>query len=294
MRNACFFVWLLLGSFPLAAASRIADIPGNGVPPCGYSGGVACPSGVGSVTVSSGILTGTLQQGGSNLGIQLGQQDAFLTFTTNPSVPSSSSNIVGPLGFNPQFSTDSASIGLQPVALAGQQIRISATNTAPITLNSVTFFLGVNQNSLSTLTNPVDDGLTFGVSCTLPAGTQLAGTGVPFECPQSNWGLELIPYATSGNLDAQDSNPSSPIFGDVVRFNNVNLAPGDTDQFTFYVTDYKSTRVPPGGSFTPASPTIVVEVAPNLAEVPEPASVLLLAAGLLATLGLSWRCKRLG
>src|ERR1700750_3011003 len=103
MRISSFLVWLALGAF-LATADEVAftDIPGNGVPPCGYLGGAACPSGVGAVTVSAGTLTGTLQQGGSNLGVQLGQENVFLTFVNNGSTPISSSDIVGPLGFNTQ------------------------------------------------------------------------------------------------------------------------------------------------------------------------------------------------
>ena len=243
---------------------------------------------------SSGTLTGTLQQGGSVLGIDLSAGNAILTFTTTPAGANNPPNYnpawVGPLGLSPLFQPSANHVGtvglpvnLPPalsyfdatVPLSGQEIRLNITNSAATVLNGVSFYLGRDVNSLSSATESQDDGLTFGVYCS--GKTHAEGT--PEDCAlPANWKLLLEPSGP-GSLNPADLNPNSAAFGDVLQFSNVNLAPGQSGQFAFFLTDYSSTRTPPGGAFTPANQSFVVEVAPTA--VPEPGNALLAVSGLL-------------
>jgi hypothetical protein len=228
------------------------------------------------------------------LGIDLSAVDAILTFTTTPAGANNPTNYnpawVGPLGLNPLFQPSADHVGnvglpakLPPalsyldatVPLSGQEIRLNITNSAATVMNGVSFYLGRNINSLSSATEPQDDGLTFGLYCS--GKTHAEGT--PEDCAlPANWKLLSEPSGP-GNLNPADLNPNSAAFGDVLQFSNVSLAPGQTGQFTFFLSDYSSTRTPPGGTFTPANQSFVVEVAPTVT--PEPGNALLVAFGLL-------------
>jgi len=272
-------------------------MPGDGVITCGPTSAFdpMCTGGVGTVTFSSGTLTGVLQEGGSEFGINLLPANAFLTFSTTPPGANNPPNYnpawVGPLGLNPRFQPSADHVGTvglptnvppalldATVPLSGQEIRLNITNTAATALNGVSFYLGRNLAHLSTATEPQDDGLTFGVYCS--GKTHAEGTTDDCGLP-ANWRLLLQPSGP-GTLDPADLNPSSAAFGDVLQFSNVTLAPGQTGQFAFFLTDYSSTRTPPGGSFTAANPSFVVEIAPNFTSIPEPANALLVFSGLLA------------
>jgi hypothetical protein len=282
-----------------AARSRKSDIPGDGVITCGPTSAFdpTCTGGVGTVSLSAGTLTGTLQQGGSEFGIDLLRANAFLTFTTTAAGANNPPNYnpawVGPLGLNPRFQPSADHVGtvglptnLPPslsyldatVPLSGQEIRLNITNTAASVLSGVSFYLGRNLAHLSSATEPQDDGLTFGLYCS--GKTHAEGTAEDCALP-ANWRLLTQPSGP-GTLDPADLDPSGAVFGDALQFRNITLAPGQTGQFAFFLTDFSSTRVPPGGAFTPANQSFVVEIAPNFASTPEPASALLVFSGLLA------------
>ena len=259
------------------------------------------------MNIASGTLAGALQQGGSTLGIDLAQAAAFLTFTVSPPNPNNPSNYnpqwLGPLGLNPRFQPSAANVGdvglppnLPPsmayfdatVPLAGQEITLDVRNTSNTSLTSLSFFLGRDVNSLSTVSARQNDGLTFGFYCS----GQVHAEGTPNDCalPQ-NWKLLVTPSGP-GILNSADTNSSSATFGDVLRFSGMDIAPGQRGQFTFFLTDYTSTRTPPGGVFTPANPSFVLAVEPNLQPVPEPRNILLAGFGLIAVLGSVWSAKR--
>ncbi|MBV8073010.1 MAG: hypothetical protein JO270_24130, partial [Acidobacteriaceae bacterium] len=247
MKTSCLVLALLVVGHLRVNAAFFTDIPGDGVIPCGPNSNFQpiCPGGVGTVSISSGTLTGTLQQGGSTLGIGLGQTPAFLTFTTNPANPNNPSDYnpqwVGPLGLNPEFQPSASHVGNvglpqnppplayldATVPIAGQEITLEITNNSSSNLNSLYFFLGRDTNSLSTTTQRQNDGLTFGLYCT----GQTHAEGTPNDCalPQ-NWSLLLTPSGP-GTLNSADLNSSTPTFGDVLRFSGVDLAPGQTGQF---------------------------------------------------------------
>ena len=307
MRTISFIVFLLVIGNLRAGGQSFTDIPGDGVIPCGPNNNFqpVCPGGVGTVSISSGTLTGVLQQGGSTLGIGLGQTPEFLTFTTTPPNPNNPPNYnpqwVGPLGLNPEFQPNASHVGnvglpanLPPslayldatVPIAGQEITLDVTNDSGSNLNSVFFFLGRDTNSLSTVTARQNDGLTFGLYCT--GQTHAEGTLNDCALPQ-NWQLLITPSG-SGTLNPADLVSSGATFGDVLRFNGVDLAPGQTGQFAFFLTDYTSTRTPPGGFFTPANQSFVLEVAPQ--PVPEPSNALSIGIGLAAIGGSVWFATR--
>jgi len=294
---------------PAYTAELFSDIPGDGVITCGPNASFqpVCPGGVGAVNMMSGPLTGALRQGGSTLGIDLAQAPEFLSFRTSPPNPNNPLDYnplwAGPLGLNPRFqpsATNVGAVGLPPnlppsmayfdatVPLAGQEITFDLRNTSSTPLTSVSFFLGRDPDSLSTATQRQNDGLTFGFYCS----GQLHAQGTPNDCavPQ-NWKLLATPSGP-GILNSLDIDSSSPTFGDVLRFGSTNIAPGQTGQFTFFLTDYTSTRTPPGGVFTPANQSFVLEVEPNLEPVPEPGNLLLVSIGFIAILGSAWCARR--
>jgi hypothetical protein len=281
-----------------AARVRRSDIPGDGVIPCGPTAPFdpLCPGGVGSVSLSSGALTGVLQQGGSTFGINLTPAATVLTFTTTPANPNSPPNYnpewSGPLGLNPFFQPTAShvgKVGLPPklppslsyfdatVPISGQEIKLNVTNNGATNLNSVSFYLGQNLASLSSATQRQNDGLTFGVYCT----GQTHAEGTPNDCAlPGNRNLLLLPSGP-GSLNPDNLDPSSAVFGDVLQFSNINLAPGRNAQFAFFLSDYSSTRTPPGDVFVPANQSFVVELDPAFAPVPEPDNAVLVVLGLL-------------
>lgn len=280
---------------------RISDIPGDGVITCGpdTSFQPVCPGGVGTVSLLSGQLTGTLTQSASTLGFTLSQSSAVLQFTVDPPGSQNPPNYnplwMGPLGLNPDFHPTADHVGtvdlpsqLPPslayldatVPISGQELTLRIRNGGAETLSAVSFFLGRNVNSLSTVSNPQDNGLTFGLFCS--GKTHAEGT--PEDCSlPSNWKLLLTPSGP-GTLNPADTNSQANAFGDVLRFDDVNLGPGDIGQFSFFVTDNSSTRTPPGGTFTPANQSFVLDVQGGPQTVPEPSTLLLLISGAAALL----------
>jgi hypothetical protein len=174
------------------------------------------------------------------------------------------------------------------VPLAGQEITLNVRNSSSTPFTSVSFFLGRDLTSLSNAAQRQNDGLTFGLYCS----GQVHAQGTPNDCalPQ-NWNLLLTPSGP-GVLNAADPNPSSATFGDVLRFDATDLRPGQTGQFTFFLTDYTSTRTPPGGVFTAANQSFVLAVEPNLEAIPEPGNIVLASIGLASILALAWYAKR--
>jgi hypothetical protein len=304
------FSLLAIGHLSAHAAEFFSDIPGDGIITCGPNASFQplCPGGVGTVSIPSGAPIGALQQGGSTFGIDLAQTATFLTFAVTPPNPNNPPNYnpqwLGPLGLNPRFQPSASNVGnvglppnLPPsmayfdatVPLAGQEITLNVRNNSGATFNSLSFFLGRDINSVSGATGRQNDGLTFGLYCS----GQMHAQGTPNDCAlPANWKLLLTPSGP-GTLNATDLDSTSATFGDVLRFNSVGIAPGQTGQFTFFLTDYSSTRTPPGGVFTAANQSLVLEVAPNLEPVPEPGNTLLVSLGLIAILGSAWFTKRL-
>src|SRR5947209_12871691 len=250
-------------------------------------------------TIAAGALAGSLQEGGSTLGIGLAQTPIFLTFGATPlnlnNPPDYNPQWLGPLGLNPRFQPSASHVGdvglptnLPPsmayfdgtVPLAGQEIRLNVRNNSGTAWNSLSFFLGRDIGSVSNTTERQNDGLTFGLYCS----GQMHAQGTPTDCGLAqNWKLLLTPSGP-GTLNATDLDSTSATFGDVLRFNGVDIPAGQTGQFTFFLTDYSSTRTPPGGVFTPANQSVILEVAPNLEPVPEPRNTLLVSLGLMAIL----------
>jgi hypothetical protein len=287
----------------LGARIKFSDIPGDGVITCGPEASFqpVCPGGVGTVSLLSGQLTGSLQQGGAILGFSLTQSPAVLSFTVDPAAlnnpPDYDPLWLGPLGLNPEFRPTADHVGtvglpakLPPsvayfdatLPVAGQEITLRIRNGGAQTLRTVSFFLGRDVSSLSTISNRQDDGLTFGLYC---AGKTHA-EGTSDDCGlSSNWKLLLTPSGP-GTLNPADMNSQTNTFGDVLRFNGVDLRPGDTGQFSFFVTDYTSTRTPPGGVFTPANQSFVVEAEGNVQAVPEPGSLSLVSFATALILGI--------
>jgi hypothetical protein len=308
VKTICLVASFLLTECLSAHAAEFTDIPGDGIITCGPNASFQplCPGGVGTASFSSGALTGALQERASTLGVDLGQTAAFLTFAVIPANPNNPPDYnpqwLGPLGLNPRFQPSGSnvgSVGLPPnlppsmayfdatVPLAGQQIGLNVRNNTATTLNGISFFLGRDVNSLSTATGRQNDGLTFGLYCS----GQTHAEGTPNDCALfANWKLLITPSGP-GTLSAADLDPSSATFGDLLRFNDVDIAPGQTGQFTFFLTDYSSTRTPPGGVFTPANQSFVLEVAPSFEPVPEPGNSLLVSMGLVAILGSTWSVK---
>src|SRR3954447_25419900 len=255
MKCLCSAICFLAATCPAAyAAEFFSDIPGDGVITCGpkVSFQPVCPGGVGTVNVLSGALTGVLQQGGSTIGIDLAQTATLLRFAVTPPNPNNPPGYnpqwLGPLGLNPRFQPSASNVGnvglppnLPPsmayfdatVPLTGQEIKLNVRNNSVTTLNGLSFFLGRDLSSLSTATGRQNDGLTFGLYCS----GQMHAQGTPNDCGLSeNWGLLLTPIGP-GTLNPADLDSAGSAFGDVLRFNGVNLGPGQTGQFTFFLTD---------------------------------------------------------
>ncbi len=254
---------------PAAKASIFgSDSPGDGVSVCSLTS--PCNSNfIGTVSSSpAGLLTGTLVKGGSTLGLQLGAQPEFITFSGGTET-TSGFGFVGPLGFNTQYQ----SIGGNNVGMpiSGQLLTLNLTNTTASPISGVSFFLQIPQTVVTSGFTPQADGLTFGLYCSqLVVSCNTAATPLA---------LLTTPTGPAGStLNAADLSPATGTFGDLLRFSNVNLAPGATGSFTFFVSDYKGTRLPTTGG-APASGSFNLEVVP-FAQTPEPASIGLAALGL--------------
>src|SRR3954469_13845431 len=118
MKNICMVLLALaVGCLPGHSAEFSSDIPGDGIITCGPNLNFQprCPGGVGTVTFSSGTITGLLQNGGSSIGIDLAQTTAFLSFAVTPSNPNNPPDYnpqwLGPLGLNPRFQPSAANVG---------------------------------------------------------------------------------------------------------------------------------------------------------------------------------------
>jgi hypothetical protein len=182
---------------------------------------------------------------------------------------------LGPLGLNPLFQPESTRDSRIPVS--GQPIVLNLTNATDIMLASVALYLQISQNVVTAPFPVQGDGISFGVWCD-------TGLDEPRNCAEH---IDLLQVPTGpGILNAADITPSAgpdSTFGDLLRFSNVSLAPGDTARFTFFITDRKATLDPDtGGSVEGASPSFNLEIAPTA--VPEPGTSVLGAAALLSFL----------
>jgi hypothetical protein len=195
-----------------------------------------------------------LHTGGSTLGLQLGSAPEFITFGGGTDM----TGVIGPLGFNPQYS----SIGGNNVGMpiSGQLLTLNVTNTSAYPMMAVSFYLEVPQNLVTSGFTPQPDGLTFGMFCPL----------LVTSCTTSQLALIATPAGPAGStLNAADLSNATSTYGDLLRFTNVNIAPGGTGTFSFWVTDYKGTR-PQNTDGSPASGLFNLEVVPQA--VPEPIS----------------------
>lgn len=250
------------------------DTPGDGVSVCSIIS--PCSSTfIGSVSSSpAGLLTGNLTIGGSTLGLSLGTSPEFINFTGGTE-STTGFHIVGPLGFNPQYQ----SIGGNNVGMpiSGQLITLNITNSGATPLTSLAFFLELTPSVVTSGFTPQPDGITFGEFC-----SQLVVT-CSTTMPPTPLSLLSTPTGPAGSvLNPADLVPTGT-FGDLLRFSNLNIGPGGTGQFTFFITDYKGTR-PPNTGGSPASGSFSLEIVPNAGAVPEPGTIALTAAGIIAVL----------
>lgn len=266
-RRVKLAAWTLILVPAVNAAIFGTDVPGDGVSVCSQPGVVCDSNFIGTASSTpGGLLTGMLQKGGSTLGLQLGSQPEFITFAGGTESVSGF-NFVGPLGFNTQYmSLGGNNVGMP---ISGQRITLNVTNTGVSALSSVSFYLEIPQALVTAGFTPQADGITFGLYCPLLATS----------CTTSQLALLLPPTGPAGSvLNPADVSTSTSTFGDLLRFTNVNLAPGASGTFNFFVSDYKGTR-PPNTNGAPASGSFNLEVVPNVA-VPEPGSLGLGAVGL--------------
>jgi PEP-CTERM motif len=255
----------MIGASTLDAAIFGTDVPGDGESTCLLL--PTCSSNfIGTASSTpGGLLSGTLQRGGSTLGLQLGSQAEFITFGGGTE-SLSGFNFVGPLGFNSLYALTGGNNWGMPIS--GQQITLNVTNTSGAPLSAVTFYLEIPQSLITSGFTPQPDGITFGLFC----------SNLVTSCTPPPLTLVSTPTGPAGSiLNPADVNPTTNTFGDLLRFTNVNLAPGATGTFGFFISDYKGTRQP-STSGSPASGSFNLEVVPSAA-VPEPGSLWLGAAG---------------
>jgi len=141
----------------------------------------------------------------------------------------------------------------------------------------VAFYLEIPQTVVTGPFPSQADGISFGVFCD-------AELAEPRNCPEH---IALLAMPTGpGTINPEDLTPLAgpgTTFGDLLRFENVNLAPGDTARFTFFITDRKATLDPSsGGPPEGASRSFNLEIVATETAVPEPATALFTGAGLLA------------
>jgi len=169
--------------------------------------------------------------------------------------------------------------------VSGQPITLALTNGTGTELSSVVFYLLVPQTPVTAPFPVQGDGLSFGVWC----NTALAE---PRNCAAH---IELLQTPSGpGILNPTDITPSAgpeSTFGDLLRFSDVGLAPGETGQLTFFITDRKGTLDPStGGSVQGASPTFNLQITAE--PVPEPSTFVIIAAALLLVSARRSKIKR--
>jgi hypothetical protein len=261
---------VLLALLPVAVipslyAAASTDIPGEGNLRC-YPRS-ACLDSRGIVTSSPpGSATGSLLGLSPNI-------EAILTSSSPLFVTFSGGNTpLGPLGLNPRYQPES--IRDSRIPASGQLITLDLTNGTDTQLSSVALYLLIPQTPVTEPFPVQGDGISFGVWCD-------AALMEPRNCAEHTNFLETP--TGPGILNPLDITPSAgpdSTFGDLLRFRNVGLAPGDSARFTFFITDRKGTLDPStGGSLGGASPTFNVEIVAE--PVPEPSMFALTAAALL-------------
>lgn len=266
----CLAFCVLIGASTLEASIFGTDVPGDGVSVCLLY--PTCNSNfIGTASSSpAGLLSGTLVKGGSTLGLQLGIQPEFITFAGGTENVSGF-NFVGPLGFNTQYASIAGNnIGMP---ISGLRITLNVTNTSVFALSALTFYLEIPQTLVTSGFTPQPDGITFGLFCPMLVNS----------CTAAQLALTSTPTGTPGStLNPADLSNATGTFGDLLRFTNINLAPGATGTFGFDLADYKGTRAP-NTNGSPASGSFNLEVLPTAAT-PEPGSLGLAVAGLAVLL----------
>jgi hypothetical protein len=248
----------------------LSDIPGEG--------SVTCPNGcpplaVGNVTSSpAGLLSGSLTTGSSSLALGLAQSSVFLVFSGGtPGVFTNQLNdpqrVTGPLGVNPLFQPVDPQDTTRPIG--GQQLNVTITNQGPTVLTDIAFYVLADPALFTGAFTPQGDGLSFGVYC--------SGVTRASDCDTTNVALLGPPSSTAGSINPTDLS-SSPTFGDLLRFTNVNLSPNAAATFTFYLTDFKGTTQRETGG-TDASQSLALAVVPTTAAIPEPGTWTMMLAG---------------
>ena len=251
-------------------AADFADIPGEGDLRCFPS----CLDSRGTVdSTPAGLVTGSLTGAAPSFAVSLASSPLFLTF-------SGGDTFLGPLGLNPAY--DPESIRDSRIPVAGQLIALDITNTTAVTVSSVAFYLELSQTIVTDSFPSQPDGISFGVWC----NSTLAE---PRNCADH---IALLAAPTGpGVVNPLDLTPAAgpgTTFGDLLRFTNVNLASGDTARFTFFITDRKATLDPTtGGPPEGASRSFNLEIVST--PVPEPATSLMIGAGLFAIVGFARR-----
>jgi hypothetical protein len=260
------FVTALTAIVPMSlSAAAFTDIPGEGDLRCFPRS--ACPDSRGTVTSNPpGLVTGSLLGLSPTFDVSLTTNPVFLTL-------SGGDTPLGPLGLNPLYLPESVRDSRIPVS--GQPITLNVTNATSAVLSSVALYLEIPQTVVTAPFPVQPDGITFGVWCNTPLDE-------PRNCPDN---IALLTTPTGpGILNPADISPSAgpdSTFGDLLRFSNVNLSPGDTATFTFFITDRKATLDPDtGGSVEGASPSFNLEIVAT--PVPEPSGLFIASAGLLA------------
>ena len=254
-------------------AAELLDIPGEGdlrcVPP-------NCPDSRGTVTSTPpGLVTGSLSGLLPTLGVSLTTSPLFLTFAGGGTV-------LGPLGLNPEYDPESPRDSRIPAA--GQPIALDVTNALGVALVDVAFYLQIPQIVITGPFPSQPDGISFGVWCN-------AELAEPRNCADN---IALLAMPTGpGTVDPVDVTPAAgqgTTFGDLLRFRNVNLAPGETARFTFFITDRKATLDPSsGGPIEGASPSFNLEIIATA--IPEPSTPLFVGGGLLALVAFAGRIR---
>lgn len=249
--------------------AAFTDIPGEGDLRCLPAD---CPDVRGTVSSTpSGLVTGSLTGTVPVLSVSVTTSPLFLTF-------SGADTPLGPLGLNPAYNPQSNRDSRIPVS--GRPITLDITNGTDTTLAGIAFYLEIPQTVVTGPFPVQPDGLSFGVWCDAPLAE-------PRNCPEH---IALLATPTGpGTLNPADITPSAgpdSTFGDLLRFTNVNLGPGDEARFTFFITDRKGTLDPStGGSVEGASRSFNLEIVATA--IPEPGTSLMLATAALAMIGLS-------
>lgn len=289
---------LLAGVPALFGAPAFDDIPGDGSIRCSLASNPlgttpACDgSFLGSVSASAGaVLTGSLQLGGSSLQLGMGNDPVFVLFEGG----AAPNGTVGPLGLNPLYNPDASNSGLDNAErdvtrpVTGQLLNFTITNAGPQAISSIAFYLLLNAADFNGSYPPRNDGLTFGAYCTGMIDALNPEDGCNTGRPE-NFALLSTPTGP-GTVNALDLSATTDTFGDLLRFSGFNLAPSQSAEFSFFVSDYKPTRrdlsngLPPSESFALAVvPTTTITV------IPEPGTVTLMLCA--AAAGLVWRRRR--